>query len=54
MAREDRAISPELQRFYAQRMNARTTEVKASHVVFISQPMAVAKIVRDAAAATIR
>ena len=32
------------------RMNAHTTEIKASHVVFISRPNQVAKIILEAAA----
>jgi pimeloyl-ACP methyl ester carboxylesterase len=54
LAQEDRSINPELQRFYARRLNARTTEIKASHVVFISRASAVAKIVREAAVASAR
>src|SRR5262249_39740034 len=34
---EDRTINPDLQRFMAKRMGARTIEVKASHVSLISQ-----------------
>jgi pimeloyl-ACP methyl ester carboxylesterase len=50
VAQEDRVISPDLERFYAKRMSARTTEIKASHVVFISHPEEVAKIILEAAA----
>ena len=50
VAQEDRVINPDLERFYARRMNARTTEMKASHVVFISRPNEVAKIILEAAA----
>lgn len=50
VAQEDRVINPDLERFYAKRMNARTTEIKASHVVFISRPNQVAKIILEAAA----
>jgi pimeloyl-ACP methyl ester carboxylesterase len=35
---EDRTINPDLQRFMAKRMGAKTIEVKASHVSLISQP----------------
>ncbi|HSD39057.1 MAG TPA: alpha/beta hydrolase [Rhodocyclaceae bacterium] len=49
VATEDGAISPELLRKTAKRINARTTEVKGSHVVFLSQPKAVADVI-DAAA----
>jgi pimeloyl-ACP methyl ester carboxylesterase len=35
---EDRSINPDLERFMAKRMGARTIEVKASHLSLISQP----------------
>jgi pimeloyl-ACP methyl ester carboxylesterase len=47
---QDKAINPDLERFMAKRMNAQTTEINASHVGFISQPKAVAKIIKTAAA----
>jgi pimeloyl-ACP methyl ester carboxylesterase len=50
VAQEDRVINPDLERFYARRMNARTTEIAASHVVFISRPNPVARIILEAAA----
>ena len=34
VASEDRAINPELERFYAKRIGATTTEIKSSHVPF--------------------
>jgi len=49
VATEDGAIAPELLRKTAKRINAQTTEVKGSHVVFLSQPKAVADVI-DAAA----
>lgn len=49
VAKEDRVINPDLERFYAKRMNARTTEIAASHVVFISRPNQVARIILEAA-----
>lgn len=49
VAQEDRVINPDLERFYAKRMNARTTEIKASHVVFISRPNQVARVIIEAA-----
>ena len=51
VSQEDHAINPDLERFYAKRMNAKTSEVKASHVAFISQPDVVAKLIEQAAAA---
>lgn len=49
VATEDQTIPPDGQRFMAKRAGAKVTEVKASHVVFISQPKAVADVI-DAAA----
>jgi pimeloyl-ACP methyl ester carboxylesterase len=46
---EDRTINPDLQRFMAKRMGAKTIEVKASHVSLISQPDAIAGLVLEAA-----
>ena len=45
---EDRTINPDLQRFMAKRMAARTIEVKASHVSLISQPETIAKLILEA------
>jgi pimeloyl-ACP methyl ester carboxylesterase len=50
VATEDRAINPDLQRFMAKRIKATTSEVKASHVPFITRPKEVAKIIEAAAA----
>jgi pimeloyl-ACP methyl ester carboxylesterase len=49
VANEDRAINPDLQRFMAKSIGAKTSEVKASHVPFITHPRAVAKIIEAAA-----
>jgi len=46
---EDRTINPDLQRFMAKRMGAKTIEVKASHVSLISQPDTIAALVLEAA-----
>src|SRR5262249_57142240 len=48
---QDRAINPELERFYAKRMSATTSEISASHVAFLSHPSEVAKVILAAAAA---
>lgn len=45
---EDRTIDPDLERFMAKRMNARTIELKASHLSLISQPQAVADLILEA------
>ena len=50
VSQDDHAINPDLERFYAKRMNAKTSEVKSSHVAFISHPDVVAKLIEQAAA----
>ena len=47
---EDRTINPDLERFMAKRMGAKTIEVKASHVSMISQPQAITRLILEAAA----
>jgi len=47
---EDRTINPELERFMAERMGAKTIEVKASHVSLISRPDTIANLILEAAA----
>lgn len=49
VATEDQTIPPEAQRSMAQRAGAEVTEVKACHVVFMSQPQAVARVIEAAA-----
>jgi len=49
---EDRTINPDLERFMAKRMGAKTIEVKASHVSLISQPATIANLILDAAGQT--
>lgn len=46
---EDRTINPDLQRFMAQRMGAKTVEVKASHLSLISRPHDIAGLILRAA-----
>ena len=46
---QDRTINPDLQRFMAKRMGAKTIEVKASHLSLISQPDTIATLVLQAA-----
>lgn len=46
---QDRTIDPELQRFMAKRMNARTIELAASHVSLLSHPQEVADLIVSAA-----
>ena len=47
---QDKAINPDLERFMAKRMNAKTKELKASHVSFISNAPEIAKVIESAAA----
>jgi pimeloyl-ACP methyl ester carboxylesterase len=49
---EDRTINPDLERFMAKRMGAKTIEVKASHVSLVSQPDAIANLILEAAGQT--
>ena len=49
VAQQDNVINPDLERFFAQRMGATTTEINSSHVVFMSHPKEVAKVIEAAA-----
>lgn len=51
VSRDDRALSPELQRWMYKRAKSSVTEIAASHMVYISQPEAVAKVIEQAALA---
>jgi pimeloyl-ACP methyl ester carboxylesterase len=46
---EDRTINPDLERFMAKRMSAKTIEVKASHLSLISHPDAITRLILEAA-----
>jgi pimeloyl-ACP methyl ester carboxylesterase len=46
---EDRTINPELERFMAKRMGAKTIELKSSHVSLISHPVEIAELILEAA-----
>ncbi len=50
VAEEDRVINPDLERMFAKRMGAKTTEVKSSHVAFMSHPDIVVEAIEQAAA----
>jgi hypothetical protein len=52
VSRQDHALNPDLERFYAKRMGAKTSEINASHVAFISHPKVVARLIEQAATAT--
>ena len=45
-------IPPEAQRTMSERIGATVVEVDASHSVYVSQPVAVADLIRQAAVAT--
>ena len=49
---EDRTINPDLERFMAKRMGAKTIEVKASHVSLISQPDIITDLILEASGQT--
>jgi pimeloyl-ACP methyl ester carboxylesterase len=51
VAKNDRTVQPELQRFLAKRMAASTTEVASSHVPMLSHPDLVINVIRAAAKA---
>jgi pimeloyl-ACP methyl ester carboxylesterase len=46
---EDRTINPDLERFMAKRMGAKTIEVKASHLSLISHPDVITNLILEAA-----
>lgn len=45
VATEDRVVSPELQRWMYERSGSDVTEIAASHMLYISQPEAVAEVI---------
>src|SRR5277367_5258813 len=49
VATEDRSINPDQERMMAKRANAKTVEVNASHVAYMSHPKETAKLIEDAA-----
>ena len=52
VAKQDNAISPDLERYMAQRIHAHTRQINGSHAVYISHPKAVARLAEQAARAT--
>ena len=46
-----RTINPELQRFMAKRMGAKTIDIEASHLALISHPDAITNLIPEALAA---
>jgi len=51
VSRNDRTTSPDLERFLAARMGAKTVELDSSHLSIVSHPAAITKLILDAAAA---
>ena len=49
VAQHDNVISPDLERFFAKRMGAKTIEINSSHVVFMSHPKEVVSVIESAA-----
>ena len=50
VATKDRAINPDLERWYATRANSHKVEIEgASHAVYVSRPKEVAALIEDAA-----
>lgn len=49
VATEDKSIAPEIERNMYKRSNTKVTEIKGSHVVYMSQPEAVSKVIIEAA-----
>jgi pimeloyl-ACP methyl ester carboxylesterase len=51
VATEDQTIQPDLERFFAKRMDATAYEVESSHVIMLAHPDFVLDVIRDAIAA---
>ena len=49
VAKQDRTVHPDLERFFAKRMGATTFECDSSHVPMLSQPDFVLDVIREAA-----
>jgi pimeloyl-ACP methyl ester carboxylesterase len=49
LATEDQELSPELAHWMYARSRAKVTELKGSHLVYVAQPRAVARIIEEAA-----
>jgi hypothetical protein len=49
VASEDRSINPIQERMMAKRARAKTVEVNASHVAYMSHPTETAKLIEEAA-----
>lgn len=49
LAKNDRTVHPDLQRFVSKRMGAKVTEIESSHVPMLSHPDVVIDVIRQAA-----
>lgn len=49
VAKQDRTINPDLERFLAKRMNATTIEINTGHLAMVSHPKEVANLILQAA-----
>ena len=54
VATDDMIIPLEAQQFMARRAESRTTEIRASHAITLTQPAAVAELIAAAASASVR
>ena len=54
VAGKDRTINPDLERFMAKRMGAKTIEVKSSHLSMISHPAEITTLILEAAGVSTR
>lgn len=52
VSKQDRTISPELERFLAKRMNATTIEVDAGHLSLVTHPKEISGLILSAASLT--
>jgi pimeloyl-ACP methyl ester carboxylesterase len=52
VAAQDRSINPDQERMMAKRAHAKTVEVNASHVAYMSHPREAAQLIEEAATAT--
>jgi pimeloyl-ACP methyl ester carboxylesterase len=52
VAKQDKSIAPDLERFMARRIHAHTREIDGSHAVYISHPNTVARLAEQAARRT--
>jgi pimeloyl-ACP methyl ester carboxylesterase len=53
VATEDRSINPDQERMMAKRARAKTVEVKASHVAYMSHPKEAAQLIEEAATSAV-